>query len=141
MSSRRRHTCGSLATGVQTGALPIFINDIGVSLTGEGGSASPAEETRDATRAAGGEAAISTDSVADPDSAKKIVQCALDSFGSIDAVVNNAGILRDSIFHKMTADDRSEEHTSELQSLMRISYAVFCLKKKKEQSHHYQHRT
>src|SRR3546814_5156744 len=115
------------------------------------GSASPAEETRDAIRAAGGEAAISTDSVADPDSAKKIVQCALDSFGSIDAVVNNAGILRDSIFHKMTADDwksvvdvhlngsfyvasaaaqhfrqqesRSEEHTSELQSIMRIAYA------------------
>src|SRR3546814_12294890 len=57
----------------------VVINDIGVSLTGEGGSASPAEETRDAIRAAGGEAAISTDSVADPDRAKKIVQCALDS--------------------------------------------------------------
>ncbi|RIA37155.1 NAD(P)-dependent dehydrogenase (short-subunit alcohol dehydrogenase family) [Hephaestia caeni] len=83
----------------------VIINDIGVSLTGEGGSASPAEETRDAIRAAGGEAAISTDSVADPESAKKIVQCALDNFGRIDAVVNNAGILRDSIFHKMTADD------------------------------------
>src|SRR3546814_6712615 len=52
----------------------VVINDIGVSLTGEGGSASPAEETRDAIRAAGGEAAISTDSVADPDSAKKIAQ-------------------------------------------------------------------
>src|SRR5690606_19824030 len=75
----------------------VVINDIGVSLTGEGGSASPAEETREAIVAAGGEAAISTDSVADPESAKKIVQCALDNFGRIDAVVNNAGILRDSI--------------------------------------------
>jgi len=83
----------------------VVINDIGVSLTGEGGSASPAEETREAIVAAGGEAAISTDSVADPESAKKIVQCALDNFGRIDAVVNNAGILRDSIFHKMSADD------------------------------------
>jgi NAD(P)-dependent dehydrogenase (short-subunit alcohol dehydrogenase family) len=83
----------------------VVINDIGVSLTGEGGSATPAEATLKMIRDAGGEAAISTDSVSDPDSAKKIIQCALDSFGKIDVVVNNAGILRDVIFHKMTADD------------------------------------
>lgn len=83
----------------------VVINDIGVSLTGEGGSASPAEETRKLVADAGGEAAISTDSVADPASAAKIVQCALDHFGRVDAVVNNAGILRDAIFHKMTAED------------------------------------
>lgn len=83
----------------------VVINDIGVSLTGEGGSATPAEETLAAMREAGGEGAISTDSVADPGTAKKIVQCALDNFGRIDAVVSNAGILRDVIFHKMTADD------------------------------------
>jgi NAD(P)-dependent dehydrogenase (short-subunit alcohol dehydrogenase family) len=83
----------------------VVINDIGVSLTGEGGSASPAEETQATIRNAGGEAAISTDSVSDPSAAKQIIQCALDNFGRIDAVVNNAGILRDNIFHKMTADD------------------------------------
>lgn len=83
----------------------VVINDIGVSLTGEGGSASPAEETRRLIRDAGGEAAISTDSVADPASAAKIIQCALDNFGRVDAVVSNAGILRDAIFHKMTAED------------------------------------
>jgi NAD(P)-dependent dehydrogenase (short-subunit alcohol dehydrogenase family) len=83
----------------------VVINDIGVSLTGEGGSASPAEETLGLIRGKGGEAVISTDSVAEPQSARKIVQCALDSFGRVDAVVNNAGILRDVIFHKMTADD------------------------------------
>jgi NAD(P)-dependent dehydrogenase (short-subunit alcohol dehydrogenase family) len=83
----------------------VVINDIGVSLTGEGGSTTPAEATLKMIRDAGGEAAISTDSVSDPDSAKKIIQCALDSFGKIDVVVNNAGILRDVIFHKMTADD------------------------------------
>src|SRR3546814_10076513 len=51
----------------------------------------------------------------------------------VDILINNAGITRDVSFRTMcTADwDRSEEHTSELQSLMRISYAVFCLKKKK----------
>lgn len=83
----------------------VVINDIGVSLEGEGGSASPAEETKALIEAAGGQAAISTDSVSDWESAKKIVQCALDSFGRIDAVVNNAGILRDAIFHKMDPAD------------------------------------
>ena len=81
----------------------VIVNDVGASLSGEGGSASPAEQTKaliDAER--GGEAEISTDSVADWDSAQKIVQAALDHFGRIDAVVNNAGILRDVIFHKMT---------------------------------------
>ncbi|WP_299360964.1 SDR family NAD(P)-dependent oxidoreductase [uncultured Paracoccus sp.] len=83
----------------------VVINDIGVSLGGEGGSSSPAEETRSLIESAGGQAAISTDSVSDWDSARKIVQCALDSFGRVDAVVNNAGILRDAIFHKMDPGD------------------------------------
>ncbi len=83
----------------------VVINDIGVSLEGDGGSASPAEETKAMIEAAGGQAAISTDSVSDWESAKKIVQCALDTFGRIDAVVNNAGILRDAIFHKMDPAD------------------------------------
>jgi NAD(P)-dependent dehydrogenase (short-subunit alcohol dehydrogenase family) len=83
----------------------VVINDIGVSLTGEGGSASPAEQTLQIILDAGGKAAISTDSVSDPESAKKIIQCALDHFGRVDAVVNNAGILRDMIFHKMSPED------------------------------------
>lgn len=83
----------------------VVINDIGVSLEGEGGSTSPAEETKTMIEAAGGAATISTDSVSDWDSAKKIVQCALDTFGRIDVVVNNAGILRDAIFHKMDPAD------------------------------------
>jgi NAD(P)-dependent dehydrogenase (short-subunit alcohol dehydrogenase family) len=83
----------------------VVINDIGVSLTGEGGSASPAEQTKTLIEDAGGEAAISTDSVSDPEAAKKIIQCAMDNFGRVDAVVNNAGILRDMIFHKMSPED------------------------------------
>jgi NAD(P)-dependent dehydrogenase (short-subunit alcohol dehydrogenase family) len=80
----------------------VVINDIGVSLTGEGGSGSPAEQTKQIIEQRGGRAAISTDSVSDWKSAQKIIQCAIDSFGRIDAVVNNAGILRDTIFHKMS---------------------------------------
>jgi NAD(P)-dependent dehydrogenase (short-subunit alcohol dehydrogenase family) len=83
----------------------VIINDVGASLAGEGSSATPAQETRAYIRQLGGEAEISTDSVAEWDSAQKIVQAALDHFGRIDAVVNNAGILRDVIFHKMTPQD------------------------------------
>jgi len=83
----------------------VLINDIGASLSGEGGSASPAEQTRQIIEQRGGQAAINTDSVADWDSAQRIVAAALDAFGRIDIVVNNAGILRDVIFHKMTPQD------------------------------------
>src|SRR3546814_3274198 len=51
-----------------------------------------------------------------------------DAVGAVDVVVNNAGAVPPG---SLSAVDKSEEHTSELQSLMRISYAVFCLKKKK----------
>jgi NAD(P)-dependent dehydrogenase (short-subunit alcohol dehydrogenase family) len=83
----------------------VVVNDIGVSLAGEGGDKGPADEVVAAIRNAGGQAAASTDSVAAFASAGKIIQCALDNFGRIDCVVNNAGILRDVIFHKMSEDD------------------------------------
>ena len=59
----------------------------------------------DEIRAAGGRAALSTDSVAEASSAERIVQSAIDHFGRIDAVVNNAGILRDRIFHQLSVAD------------------------------------
>jgi NAD(P)-dependent dehydrogenase (short-subunit alcohol dehydrogenase family) len=83
----------------------VVVNDIGVGLAGEGGDKSPADEVVTEIRKAGGEAVASFDSVAEFASAAKIVQCAVDTFGRIDCVVNNAGILRDVIFHKMTEDD------------------------------------
>jgi NAD(P)-dependent dehydrogenase (short-subunit alcohol dehydrogenase family) len=83
----------------------VVINDVGVSLGGEGGSATPAEETRRLIEQAGGRAVINTDSVADWNGAQQIVACAMDSFGRIDGVVNNAGIIRDVIFHKMSPED------------------------------------
>ncbi|MBI4190932.1 MAG: SDR family oxidoreductase [Betaproteobacteria bacterium] len=83
----------------------VVVNDIGVSLAGEGGDQAPAQEVVNEIKKAGGEAAANYDSVAEFKSAAKIVQCALDNFGRIDCVVNNAGILRDMIFHKMTEED------------------------------------
>jgi NAD(P)-dependent dehydrogenase (short-subunit alcohol dehydrogenase family) len=83
----------------------VVVNDIGVSLAGEGGDATPAQEVVNEIRKGGGEAVANYDSVAEFGSAARIVQCALDTYGRIDCVVNNAGILRDVIFHRMTEDD------------------------------------
>src|SRR5579862_3307032 len=65
----------------------VVVNDIGVSLDGKGGDATPAQEVVGAIKQAGGEAVTNSDSVATFAGAAKIIQCALDSFGRIDCVV------------------------------------------------------
>ncbi len=89
----------------QAGA-SVVVNDLGVSLTGEGqDEASPAEQVVEEIRALGGKAVANHASVADWDGACAMVKAAVDNFGRIDAVVNNAGTLRDVYFHKMGPDD------------------------------------
>ncbi len=83
----------------------LVVNDLGASVAGEGGDTGPAQRVVQEIRAAGGEATANTDSVSDNAGANRIVQAALDVFGRIDAVVNNAGILRDRFFHKMSVDE------------------------------------
>src|SRR6478752_3978463 len=80
----------------------VVVCDIGASLTGAGLDASPAQETVEAIKKAGGEAVASTLSITEPKNAEAIVKAALDAFGRVDILVNNAGILRDVIFHKMS---------------------------------------
>ncbi len=83
----------------------VVVNDIGASVSGEGRDAGPAQKVVQEIMAGGGTAAASTDSVADWESANRIIQCALDSFGRLDAVVNNAGILRDRFFFNMSPEE------------------------------------
>jgi NAD(P)-dependent dehydrogenase (short-subunit alcohol dehydrogenase family) len=80
----------------------VVVNDLGGSTHGEGTNASAADKVVEEIRAAGGIAVANHDSVTD---GEKIVQCALEHFGRIDVVVNNAGILRDKTFHKMEDAD------------------------------------
>src|SRR3546814_1796510 len=102
-SSRRRHTRCALVTGVQTCALPIYEQHAG-----------GVEFGRDTTQVVQDDAGFGAGLVGSGD----------------DRLFRGFGL--DDFEHGFSAADRSEEHTSELQSLMRISYAVFCLKKKKQ---------
>jgi NAD(P)-dependent dehydrogenase (short-subunit alcohol dehydrogenase family) len=83
----------------------VVVNDPGGAVDGKGGDHAAADKVVAEIKAAGGQAVPNYDSVADPKSAVNIVKTAVDSFGTIDIVVNNAGVLRDKTFHNMTVDD------------------------------------
>ncbi len=85
------------------GAL-IVVNDLGGASDGTGSSETAAQKVVDEITAAGGEAVANYDSVATPEGGASIVQTAVDSFGRIDIIINNAGILRDTSFKNMTPD-------------------------------------
>ena len=82
------------------GAL-VVINDLGGAVDGSGSDKGAAERVVDEIKALGGEAVADTNSVATPEGGKAIVQTAVDAFGKVDVVINNAGILRDKAFHNM----------------------------------------
>jgi NAD(P)-dependent dehydrogenase (short-subunit alcohol dehydrogenase family) len=83
----------------------VVVNDLGVSLSGDNADSSPAEQVVEEIKAMGGKAVANHDSVADWAGACAMVKASVDNFGRIDAVVNNAGNLRDVYFHKMSPED------------------------------------
>ncbi len=93
----------ALAMSAQGAA--IVVNDIGAALHGGSEAGDPAEQVVSEIVSAGGSAVANRDSVAEWESAQRIVQAALDSFGRIDIIVNNAGILRDGMVFKMPPAD------------------------------------
>jgi NAD(P)-dependent dehydrogenase (short-subunit alcohol dehydrogenase family) len=95
----------AIAEGLAADGAKVIVNDIGVSLSGESENPSAAEEVAAGIRKAGGEAAANTQSISEWSNAEQMVEQAMDTFGGIDIVVNNAGILRDAIFHRMTPDE------------------------------------
>jgi NAD(P)-dependent dehydrogenase (short-subunit alcohol dehydrogenase family) len=95
----------AIALGLAHEGARVVVCDIGASLQGAGADAGPAQETVDEIGKAGGEAITSTLSIVEPKNADAIVKAALEAFGRVDILINNAGILRDVIFHKMSTAD------------------------------------
>jgi NAD(P)-dependent dehydrogenase (short-subunit alcohol dehydrogenase family) len=82
----------------------VVVNDLGGAVDGSGSDKGAAQLVVDEIVSAGGEAVADTNSVATPEGGRAIVQSAVDAFGTVDIVVNNAGILRDKTFHNMTPE-------------------------------------
>lgn len=82
----------------------VVVNDLGGSVSGDGSDKGPAETVVSEITGAGGEAVADGSSVATPEGGEAVVQTALDAFGRVDIVINNAGILRDKTFHNMTPE-------------------------------------
>ncbi len=102
----------------------VVVNDPGVAQAGDGGDAGPAETTVNDIIAAGGKAYANLGNVADPAGATSIIEDAVQRFGRIDAVVNNAGILRDTIWHKMSYEDWKSVIEVNLTGVFNVSKAA-----------------
>jgi NAD(P)-dependent dehydrogenase (short-subunit alcohol dehydrogenase family) len=96
----REHALEFARTGAK-----VVVNDLGAEIDGSGSSAGPAGEVVDEIRGMGGEAVANGDDVSDYDGAGRLIQTAIDSFGRLDVLVNNAGILRDRMLVNMTIDE------------------------------------
>jgi NAD(P)-dependent dehydrogenase (short-subunit alcohol dehydrogenase family) len=83
----------------------VVVNDLGGSNDGSGTDITPAQEVVDTIRAAGGEAVVNGDNVADWEGAQRLINAAVEAFGDLDILVNNAGILRDRVLVNMTEQE------------------------------------
>jgi NAD(P)-dependent dehydrogenase (short-subunit alcohol dehydrogenase family) len=107
----------------------VVVNDLGGSVDGQGGSDTAAQKVVDEIKQAGGEAVPNYDSVATPEGGESIVKTAIDSFGKVDIVINNAGILRDKSFAKMTWDDLHAVLDVHLKGAFYVSQPAFKVMK------------
>jgi len=110
----------------------VVVNDLGGAVDGSGSGTKAADAVVEEIVAAGGKAVASYDSVDDFESAQKIVRTAKEAFGKIDIVVNNAGILRDKSFMKMTVDDWQSVLSVHLNGTMFVSKAAWPLLRENE---------
>jgi NAD(P)-dependent dehydrogenase (short-subunit alcohol dehydrogenase family) len=105
----------------------ILVNDLGGALDGTGSSTPAAQRVVDEITAMGGKAAANHDSVATPEGGRAIVEDALATFGRVDVLVNNAGILRDKAFHKMDHTMIDSVIDVHLKGALYVSQPVFRL--------------
>lgn len=109
----------------------VVVNDLGGGVDGTGASTAAADVVVDEIRAHGGEAVPNYDSVSTREGGAAIVQCALDTFGTVDIVINNAGILRDHSFANMTFDEVDAVLDVHLRGAFHVSQPAFVVMKEK----------
>jgi NAD(P)-dependent dehydrogenase (short-subunit alcohol dehydrogenase family) len=102
----------------------VVVNDLGGDERGEGGSLSPAQEVVAAIEAEGGQAIANGSDISTWDGAHTLIETAIEKFGRVDAVVNNAGVLRDGIFHKMSESDWDSVVAVNLKGCFNVSRAA-----------------
>jgi NAD(P)-dependent dehydrogenase (short-subunit alcohol dehydrogenase family) len=107
----------------------VVVNDLGGTFDGSGSDATPAQKVVDEIKAGGGEAVANYDSVAEWDSAKKIIQTSLDAYGRVDILINNAGILRDKSLLKMELEDYRKIMAVHLDGTFYCTKAAFAAMK------------
>lgn len=107
----------------------VVVNDLGGSFDGRGSDSTPAQQVVDEIKASGGEATANYDSVADYESAQKIIKSALDHYGRLDILINNAGILRDKSLIKMEEDDYRKVMSVHLDGSFYCTKAAFPIMK------------
>ena len=109
----------------------VVVNDLGGATDGTGGGSSMADQTVKEINEAGGTAVANYDSVATPEGGEAIVQTALDHFGQVDAVINNAGILRDVTFAKLPPKDLEAVIDVHLKGAFYVSQPAFRVMKER----------
>ena len=107
----------------------VIVNDLGGAMDGTGGSSAAAEAVVAEIKAAGGEAIANGGSVSDRQGAKSIVKDAMDAWGRVDVLINNAGILRDKSFAKMELDDFQIVVEVHLMGAVNVTREVFPIMK------------
>ena len=107
----------------------VVVNDLGGSVDGTGGDDTAAQKVVDEIKAAGGEAVPNYDSVSTPEGGENIIKTAVDNFGKVDVVINNAGILRDKSFAKLTWEDLDAVLDVHLKGAFYVSQPAFKIMK------------
>lgn len=109
----------------------VVVNDLGGGVDGSGGASAAADSTVAEILEAGGEAVANYDSVATPEGGAGIVATAVDSFGTVDIVINNAGILRDTSFAKLTTEHLNPVIDVHLKGAFYVTQPAFLIMKEK----------
>jgi NAD(P)-dependent dehydrogenase (short-subunit alcohol dehydrogenase family) len=109
----------------------VVVNDLGGGVDGSGGASAAADSTVAEIIEAGGEAVANYDSVATPEGGAGIVATAMESFGTVDIVINNAGILRDTSFAKLTPEHLNPVIDVHLKGAFYVTQPAFLVMKEK----------